>query len=369
MEFDGLTEKDVVKFSIFESKEQPLWLRKMTKPDYYVNNKDEGFLFNFIPADESGLPVAISIDTYRGYKQYKHPLWVYFFNGYDANDATPVPIIVASQPYMPYPPKKMNISAADYNIVTSFIKKYRDELFDIANLEKDVYDIIDEYAATINEGFVNINPDALFEMGVLQRNVTGLPMKIWLDHTGAHQAASHNSYRIKFEYPKGENNTESWPSLIFPDSTHKDFRIVGVTDKQIGINEKNRLINFIKINKELFDLAAQKKISEREFSKKAIKVDKHGRPIDDREFTYEAFTENPADISYPYVRVYNKNTGLFNIANREDFTPMFDIWFHKVKEFKKDRNNKIYSVGTVLTDTGKKIYQLFDDSTIKEIKY
>lgn len=110
--------------------------------EYYRYECEETFYFSWaIFTEDSGLPVKIWIDEGFAYLKYKHPLWLYFRNGYN-EDAELDPIVIGCNPYRPYD-TPLQISNEDFGTLLDFVCKFQHELLQVANMKYDINDFIE----------------------------------------------------------------------------------------------------------------------------------------------------------------------------------------------------------------------------------
>lgn len=110
--------------------------------EYYRYECEETFYFSWaISTEESGLPVKIWIDEGFAYLKYKHPLWLYFRNGYN-EDAELDPIVIGCNPYRPYD-TPLQITNEDFGTLLDFVCKFQHELLQVANMKYDINDFIE----------------------------------------------------------------------------------------------------------------------------------------------------------------------------------------------------------------------------------
>lgn len=110
--------------------------------EYYRYECEETFFFSWaISTEESGLPVKIWIDEGFAYLKYKHPLWLYFRNGYN-EDAELDPIVIGCNPYRPYD-TPLQIINEDFGTLLDFVCKFQHEMLQVANMKYDINDFIE----------------------------------------------------------------------------------------------------------------------------------------------------------------------------------------------------------------------------------
>lgn len=110
--------------------------------EYYRYECEETFYFSWaIFTEDSGLPVKIWIDEGFAYLKYKHPLWLYFRNGYN-EDAELDPIVIGCNPYRPYD-TPLQITNEDFGTLLDFVCKFQHELLQVANMKYDINDFIE----------------------------------------------------------------------------------------------------------------------------------------------------------------------------------------------------------------------------------
>lgn len=79
------------------------------------------------------LNVDIGLDDDEYYKLNRHPLWIYFRNGYD-DSADWLPLIITPKRcYIPLPSHKLNITYSDYHAVCEFGQTFHTYLKQLAD--------------------------------------------------------------------------------------------------------------------------------------------------------------------------------------------------------------------------------------------
>lgn len=341
---------------LYEQQIFPKWRKKMSYADYYITDEEESYFYDLIKTNVSNLPVDILIDTDKAYKRHGHPLWLYFKNGTE-NDYEWIPIVINDHPYMPYH-VKLKIRRKEYNALLKFITTYRKTLKEIANKEEDIYLLMDlkDYQQTnfLTEGLIyydNFNIEYLNEMSTFTSDMTGLPVDIWIDHTGSYKKSGH-FYRMKFEYPKGNKITKSWPTITIPDK-----ELVGATINEIGNSLFKKLSTFIDYNKDLLKNIAENNLTRKEIISQIIKLDKNGNPIPKGQEYEIIFNDN-----YGFVMIKDKTTGLYNFQDDEGKL-LANYWFTTAKPFKLDRKNNLFSFVTIKN----KKYILYSDGQLQKL--
>lgn len=317
----------------------PNWRKKMTSPDYYAAQKDEYSLFDWIPPKESGFNMNILVDTHGISKYRNHPLWIYFYNGYN-NEAMVIPVIVSNKPYMPYP-VKLKISQKDYTEFINFVKICRTGLKMVANEKMDIYDLLDKYHFSklsdnyqINEGqfYIGNQIYALNEMPTYYQDVTGLPFGIWIDTGGAYMKSGHsNSYRLKFQYPENNKNFETWPSMLIPSKEIKNTK-TSIPSKII-----KSLSSFVDINMNLLLDAAKGNMSPDKFKSLVTKVNSDGNIV----LPITASRISSAD-DFGLQIVHDNTTNLYAVYDSKHHTMLTTKWFKEIGKFKQ-HNDGIYA--------------------------
>ncbi len=346
-----------------ETEYVPEWRKKMTSPDYYAVRKHEYSLFFWITSDESGFKMDILVDTDNISKYNNHPLWIYFFNGYDKNNSKVIPVVVSKNPYMPYP-VNLKITQQEYNEFIDFIKTCRTGLKMVANKKIDIIDLLNTYYFSkfsknyhINEGNVYIDNQiyALNEMPTYSQDVTGLPFEIWIDTTKSFMNSGHsNSYRLKFQYPENNKDFNTWPTMLIPSKEIRNNK------KQIPSKIINSLSVFVDVNKDLLLKTAKGEVKATDFKTLVTKVDKDGNII----IPYTAKKVFPED-EFGFQIIQNNIDDLYSIYDVKHQTMITSKWFKKIGKFKK-HGKEIYAYAT---DEHDNQYVIFSSGVIKRVQY
>lgn len=113
-------------------------------------------------------------------------------------------------------------------------------------------------------------PELLMEMATLRKNVTGLPVNIWVDDSGVWKESGHAN-RIKFQGDTGDRpNTRSMYEM-----TIDDCKIIGDMSKsKLKRKELDIIEQFIIDNRELLDQLGNLEIDIFDFKEKMKKYQK-----------------------------------------------------------------------------------------------
>lgn len=302
-----------------------------------VDNYKKVKLYHYCHIEREGwleLHVDIWFDNCFLYEMFDTELCLYFRNGYD-EDGEVLPLVICEDPYVPIP-CELKISIAHYLEVCAFVKKYKNTLTAIANNK-----ITDwPYQCNFQEILSEEKKVLINEMPALSCELTGLPMRIWVDNNETYKLGGHGK-RIKFDDGRS-NITKEWPSLTIPDfNTVPDKNKIQTASKNIDL-----LRSFCLVNKKPIDDVMDKKITFDQFKKEITRIDKNGHPIK-KEVPYYTYK----DAGYGYKIVVDSKTGLFNYVNKNGEL-LSDKWFYEAYPFAPSNTNQFGAV-VKLEDSGK----------------
>ena len=270
---------------------------------------------------EYSLPVDIYLDCNKEYQLYKHPLCIFFRNGYnEENDY--LPIYLNNDINRNY---KLNIYREDYFKVILFVRKFKKQIADLAN-EKISYREFAHYIhKNIRNGLLENEIYALNEFAILRPNESGLSRKLWIDTNGAYKNSGHNK-RIKIEDPKGSKDPRDYYPLPIPDFD----KIKNKKDLNIGNAEMEKIKQFVKKNMRLLLDLADSKISYEYFLANMCYFDRNGNLIEpEKENEYKEYR----DGNFGFMIVINKDH-LFNYIKNGNL--LSKDWFKIAEPFKSN---------------------------------
>lgn len=205
-------------------------VRKVLSEDYNINipyfksydefetffEESDGTMdYNYISKEVSGLNFDIYIDICASYKEWEHPLWMYFCDGYGHNDPL-VPISISKTPKIEISNYELELSSIDYNHLIYFIKTNLSLLTQIGN---DLIDSVDFCNSVIKPEIalsVKESKDTINEMARIDRDCTNLGFDIFVD--AIPRTTGHKEYRLKYPINKdqeqGRNSKNYTPMSI-----------------------------------------------------------------------------------------------------------------------------------------------------------
>ena len=95
-------------------------LNKTLHIKYMIHDDLELLEFLLLRTTRTGLPVDIFVDDGLSYVRHKHPLWLYFKNGY-CDTADVIPVSISNNPKILVQSPVLNISKSDLQKIFSFI--------------------------------------------------------------------------------------------------------------------------------------------------------------------------------------------------------------------------------------------------------
>ena len=338
-----LTDDTEIDDDIFLNEENiPLWRQRMSSPDYYIRKQKEYSLFDYILTSESNLPVDLMVDLHGISEFNKHPLWLYFSNGY-SDKAKFVPILIDRHPEMPYP-VKLKISQKDYNKIIDFIKVCYKELIEVSEEKFDIYELLDLYneyknfSDSINEGMIYFGNQIMLlnEMPIFEPDITGLPVKIWIDPGSYNNSHHSKSYRLKFENPIGNKDFNTWATMTIPSKE------VLNDEPKASSTVVKWLSYFIDNNLDLLNKFAvgDKNANRKLFTDNVIKVDKDGTILGTKYYEYTQVE------GFDNIEIVKDNlTGLYNIKDKRTGEYISMFWCKMISTIKKYKNSwRVYVV-------------------------
>lgn len=115
------------------------YFKKYEDFETFFDESDGTMDYNYISKSVSGLKFDIYIDICASYKEWNHPLWLYFCDGYEHDDIL-VPITISDNPSIEISNYELKILLDDLNQLVNFIKTNLELLENIGN---DIIDSID----------------------------------------------------------------------------------------------------------------------------------------------------------------------------------------------------------------------------------
>ena len=285
---------------------------------YQAEDELETLEFRVFHQEDTGLPVKILIDDGESYIIHEHPLFIYFQNGTQRTDGI-IPVSVSPNPrIMIKNVPKLKISQKDLSDIFTFIRQNLSLLWKVANKEISgiySYDLIKPIKKKLHESL-------LLEMSSIPKEVTGLPVDIWVDEGVPLQHA----LRIKFRASKEQHTTREYSSM-----TIEDEPVVFNLPKKLSVSSKDieMIKNFVRYNKErLIDLNIGNIKYKQDFLPKMIKIGKNGGPI------------YPEELFKDELKNQVKHQTIDDLRKREYSTPADVLVNDKKKKKKKKNKNK-----------------------------
>lgn len=223
--------------------------RNSNRP-YKMYHPDELFGYTRLMPKETGLNYAIFVDDEKSYKRDNHQPLLFVKNGNNNIPTDFIPISISSNPSILDHDIVLNISTEDIKMVQSFIKSNLELLLRFAN-EKishvDFFDGIKPFKRTLNE------------MSKLSKEITNLPMDIWVDETATFMG---HAPRLKFKASKEQRLSTEYSTMLLCDPpTIENF------PKKSNLNNKDiaKLKEFVILNLDALRKLAKNEISLRDF--------------------------------------------------------------------------------------------------------
>lgn len=292
------------------------------------------------------LPVDIAIDPEKQYIKFRHPLWIYFNNGY-GDTLNWVPLIISdnvSDCYIPISGITLNITYNDFKKVKQFCADYYQFLKAYADEQitgKELYNFIAIGANLLECSLYDKNMMSLNEMAHITKNELLLPRDLYIDNEASYLKGKHGP-RVKFQSADGNDNKRLWPSIDFKPTMDVNTALEELTlhyrnDKQIkGISQST--INHIKLwilnNIKLLWKVANKQMDINDFKEQMIKVDKHGKIIYKPATTLNSYAPVFTDVN-GFTIIKNENN-LFNILYNSKL--ISQKWFESVDKMLPYKN-------------------------------
>jgi len=181
----------------------------------FIENTDGTIEYLYLSKEKTGLNVDIYVDDCSSYKRHKHPLWLYFCDGY-SHDEKLIPIVISNNPTIPIDNCEINLSSIDITSIIQFIKNnaqllkaLANEMIDSISFEEQI--IKTSFAFNLAESINMIN-----EMAKIESKYTNLGFDIFIDATP--RTTKHKQYRLKYPINKqaeqGNNSNNYTPMSI-----------------------------------------------------------------------------------------------------------------------------------------------------------
>lgn len=290
--------------------------------------KSEFHNFAGLAKEDTGLGVDIFLDQCNSYKEFEHPFWLYFRNGY-GNLNSFVPITIEDKKVL-FGKEEMNIYHKDILGVIRFIDAYYDDIHNIAEGEMDVFELYQKIKR-LSES-TSGQRVLLTEMAKLSNEITGLPFDVWV----------------------GTNNKKHWVGVKFaPDNSTRrssDFPEMSVANCEIISKREyeawraDYVKALIEANKEaLMELGRNPQL----YAQVCANLTKIGadlKPIVKEPDYYPA-----GECKFGFTKVKNKE-GKFNFIDKNGQLVSDEYWFDVANDFVKNQNG-IVRAYTILNGT------------------
>lgn len=172
----------------------------------------------------------------------------------------------------------------------------------------------------------------LSEAETLTPEQTGCSRCIWLDE---HREVQHGP-RIKIQHNLSKTNTRDWATLTITGKFLHDDN----PDSKFGKRDRELLLKFVEVNKELIKKVFYGEETVTNFIEKCTVLDKEGNPVIREKLLDDSIViiNNIKDDMFICVR---KKDSLYNVIYKDEY--LFDEWFNLiVYETFKDRLKMTY---------------------------
>ena len=286
--------------------------------DFMKDYPDNTFEFCFFSPEETGLDVEILLDESSNYYHDKHPLWLYFRNGYNLNENLIPVIIHRYKPFILDENSKIKISNKSLNEIYDFIKEYYFPIVEYGNGNI----TYDDFKKIINEKKLN-EASLLTEMPKFHKGELGLPTAIWIDNYRPMQ----HGYRIKIK-DTNNDDTNYWGTITIDKFEPKELNITKnttLTNKQIDM-----IKDFIRVNYETLVLAAQGKFNSKDEIKKSLILYDQNNPF--------------AQADKPLIKVDFMSVGdiIYAIVEDSELSKKLIALLTKIYPFKKYDDKTVF---------------------------
>ena len=217
---------------------------------YRMQHPDELFGFTRLMPDDTGLNYAIFVDDEKSYIKDNHQPLLFVKNGHNNDEMDFIPFSLNKRPTILDRQIKIKISAKDIAMIQLFIRKNLFVLLNFAN-EK----------MTHLEFFKTIKPveKMLSEMSKLSKEITNLPMDIWVDEAATFQG---HAPRLKFQASQDQKTTREYSTMLLSDPPI----IENLPRKNnLKIKDIKNLENFVITNFNALNQLAKNEITLRDF--------------------------------------------------------------------------------------------------------
>ncbi|MDE6824102.1 MAG: hypothetical protein K2J27_05155 [Duncaniella sp.] len=228
---------------------------------YKLQDIDKLYEYMRLDKEHTGLNNDILVDDCKSYKRDNHPLLIFVQNvGKEY-----VPISVAKQPKILDKDIQLKISHEDIEKIKKFVSINADLIQDFANEKISVANFI-KLIAKIDGNMIEENKSLITEMATLRRDVSGLPMDLWLDDNKMYEP---HAPRVKFRASNEQRNTRQFSSMLITNPNQIENMPSRPTIRKRDINI---LKQFVVANRDLLLALANKEINYEVFLQRMVKI-------------------------------------------------------------------------------------------------
>lgn len=217
---------------------------------YKMQHPDELFGYTLLGREYTGLNYPIFADDEKSYIKDKHQPLLFVKNGNNSNEMDFIPFSLSIRPIILDRQIDVKISAKDIAMIQLFIRKNLFVLLNFAN-EK----------MTHLEFFKAIKPveKMLSEMSKLSKEITNLPMDIWVDEAATFQG---HAPRLKFQASKDQKTTREYSTMLLSDPP-----VIENLPRKVNLKTKDikKLEDFVLANFKALNQLARNEINLRDF--------------------------------------------------------------------------------------------------------
>ena len=231
----------------------------MAKRQYNYYEERENFMH--LSPRMTGLNNEVRVDVNHSFEMFRHPLIAYIPNTYSKWGKEFIVVTVEEHPKIVQFVDDLKLMVRDLNKTILWLKENRQLLRNVADgtiYNMDFVAILRtnrEASSSIQQNRIYESQSHLNEMGVLNKNFSGLSFDIWLDQDELYKRGGHWR-RLKVRPKNGTNDTHKWFSYILPTKDGEDGAFEKENEaKQFSGKEIKKLNKFINANLSLiFDL-------------------------------------------------------------------------------------------------------------------
>ena len=228
---------------------------------YKLQDIDKLYEYMRLDKEQTGLNNEILVDDCKSYKRDKHPLLIFVQNA----DKEYVPISVAKQPKILDKDIQLKISRGDIEKIKKFVSINVDLIQDFSNEKISVANFI-KLITKIDKNMIKEDKSIITEMATLRKNISGLPMDLWLDDNKLYEP---HAPRVKFRASNEQRNTRQFSSMLITNPNQIENMPSRPTIRERDINI---LKQFVVANRDLLLALANKEINYEVFLQKMVKI-------------------------------------------------------------------------------------------------